>query len=45
MTFVKPSPAKSEDGGANDSTHDPHYDPIIELPPEIEVVTGTKTPP
>ena len=37
---VPASPAKSDTDYHNDSSHDPHYEPIIELPPEVDVVTG-----
>lgn len=32
--------AHNESGGGEDAAYDPHYDPIIELPDEIEVRTG-----
>lgn len=38
--LVPPSPAKSDTDVHNDSAHDPHFEPIIELPPEVDVVTG-----
>uniref|UniRef100_W8AUR3 E3 SUMO-protein ligase RanBP2 n=1 Tax=Ceratitis capitata TaxID=7213 RepID=W8AUR3_CERCA len=46
--FAKASQNVSKDGNANESTksaddnenYDPHYDPIIELPDEIQVSTG-----
>lgn len=32
--------AQNEDGSANDDNFDPHYEPIIALPDEIQVSTG-----
>ena len=37
---VPPSPVKSDAGSHHDTSFDPHFEPIIELPPEIKVVTG-----
>lgn len=32
--------SNNEEGGTNDENYDPHYDPIISLPDEINVSTG-----
>lgn len=38
--IVPPSPAKSDADYHNDSNNDAHFEPVIDLPPEVEVVTG-----
>ncbi|XP_054725752.1 E3 SUMO-protein ligase RanBP2 [Anastrepha obliqua] len=39
-SFAKPGDAKNSTKNADNENYDPHYDPIIALPDEIEVRTG-----
>lgn len=39
-TTVDPNASGDASGGGDEASYDPHYDPIIALPDEIEVRTG-----